>query len=172
MTDVKETAKMAVEKLMTPEEKGCAAESVIRHYAMWSMGVGLVPVAFLDFAALGVVQYNLCGKLCGIYGVPVASDRIRAIVATLVSAVLPNFVARSLVKLLPFVGPSLGAASLPLLCGASTLALGKVFTRHLAEGGTLLDFEPAKFKTCFVEHFESAKKVIPSMQKESARATA
>ena len=69
--------------------------------------------------------------------------------------------------MLPFVGYVVGGLSTPLLAGAATYAVGKVFIQHFESGGTLLDFEPAKVREYFRQEF-SVGQGLASERSEAA----
>ena len=50
--------------------------------------------------------------------------------------------------------------------GASTYALGQVFKKHFAVGGTFLDFDTDRFQRYYDEQFEKGKTVAEDIQKE------
>ena len=45
-----------------------------------------------------------------------------------------------------------------IMSGASTYAVGRIFARHFAAGGTLSDFDPGDFKRDYEEELENGKK--------------
>lgn len=137
------------------------ADKLVRSHALWAAGVGLIPVPVLDVAGVAGVQYALISELAKLYDLPFSKERIRALAASLLGSGVPAVVAGggaiSIAKAVPFVGTILGAAVLPALSAASTIALGRVFTQHFEAGGTLLDFDADKVRTYFAEEFEKAR---------------
>ena len=73
-------------------------------------------------------------------------------------------VAASAVKLIPLVGSLSGMLALPIVAGASTYALGKVFVVHFETGGTLLDFDPEKTREYFAAKYKEGQKVSADMK--------
>ena len=61
----------------------------------------------------------------------------------------------SLVKLIPGLGTVIGGATASVAGAAATYALGRVFTQHFDQGGTLLDFDPISSREYFQKEFES-----------------
>ena len=49
-------------------------------------------------------------------------------------------------KALPGVGTAIGALSMPVFSAGVTYVIGKVFIKHFASGGTLLDFNPPDYR--------------------------
>lgn len=136
-------------------EQDNLATDAIKKYSMYSAGAGLIPMPFVDFAAISLIQVKLLKEMAGIYGVAFDADRVRSIVAALLGGLvgtnLGYGLGRNLLKAVPFVGPVLGGLSVSAMGGAVTWAVGRVFMQHFASGGTLLDFEPDKMR----QHFTS-----------------
>ena len=65
----------------------------------------------------------------------------------------------SLIKAIPFIGQTTSAITMPIVAGAATYAVGKVFQRHFASGGTVSDFDPKKSKGFFKEKYEEGKAI-------------
>ena len=59
---------------------------------------------------------------------------------------------------------------MPLIAGASTYAVGKVFYRHFASGGTFLTFDPEKARAYYEEMFQKGKDVVKGMKAQPAAA--
>lgn len=123
-----------------------AGRRLTNRYMAMAMGAGLIPVPVVDSLALGALQLLLIRDMARLYGAEFSPTRGRVLLATLLGSVGTVSVATgylvSLVKLVPLVGYSAGAATMPALSGAATFALGRVFQRHFATGGDLWDFDP------------------------------
>ena len=52
----------------------------------------------------------------------------------------------------------------PIVMGASTYAVGKVFVQHFEMGGTLLDFDPTKTKEFFAREYKEGQKVAADLR--------
>ena len=121
---------------------------LIRRYMALSMGAGLIPAPLIDTLVLGALQLLLIRDLAQLHGAEFSPARGRALLAALLGSagtvsVATGYLA-SLVKLLPVVGYGAGAATMPVLAGAATFAVGRVFQRHFAGGGNLWDFDAAE----------------------------
>jgi len=134
------------------------ANDIINSHMLWAMGAGLVPVPWVDMAAILGVQVSMLSALSKKYGMAFSDSQAKNIIGTLVGGVLPGQLASGflggVVKMIPIVG----IVTVPAFAGASTYALGKVFEQHYASGGTFLDFDPEAVRAKFKEIFESAKK--------------
>jgi uncharacterized protein (DUF697 family) len=141
----------------TDEKMDNAANAIVRKYMLWSMGAGLVPIPWVDMAAIAGVQLKMVSDLAKRYKVAFAESQGKAIIGTLVGSVLPGKLSAGLlggiVKMVPFVG----FVTVPAFAGASTYALGKVFEQHFASGGTFLTFDPESVRHYFQEQFEKGK---------------
>src|SRR6266487_6915811 len=134
---------------MTEEERDEAASKLVDRFSLWSGAAGLIPIPFVDMAAVGGVQLQMLRRLSEIYGVPFSDNRGKSILASLAGAVIPASTATttmvgvgSLVKSFPGLGTAVGALTMPVFSAGATWVIGRVFIQHFASGGTLLDFNP------------------------------
>lgn len=143
------------------------AETVITNNLYLSLVAGVIPVAFVDTAALVGVQIKLLKELADVYEVEFRGDLGKSAVGVLLGSVTPTVLAQgvigsslmgSLVSSVPVIGPTLKVLTMPAFGAAFTYAVGKVFQQHFASGGTFLTFDPARVQTFFRETFEQAKK--------------
>jgi uncharacterized protein (DUF697 family) len=147
---------------------------LIRHHVYGSMAVGLVPLPMVDFLGITGVQLNMVRKMANFYGIPFSKDMTKNLIISLIGGAVPATAAypfASSVKLIPIVGQSIGAVSMPIIAGASTFAVGKVFYRHFASGGTFLTFDPEKARSYYEEMFNKGKTIVKGMKAEPATAS-
>ncbi len=147
-------------------DKDKHASTVVRNHVIWSMGAGMIPVLVADVFAVSAIQLDMIRQLCKVYEVDFSETRGKAIVTSLTSSTLARIGAGSVVKLIPGVGSILGGVTVSVFAGASTYALGEVFKKHFASGGTILDFDPARLKKIYDEKFEKGKKIVKEWKKE------
>lgn len=143
-------------------------KTIRRHIAVAS-AIGLLPIPLFDMAALIAVQMNLIRKIAKAYEVPFTKNKVRTIVTSLVSAVLPTALTptvASISKTIPLVGQTAGAVTMPVLAGAATYATGRVFVLHFESGGTFLNFDIDKVKQQYAEMFKKGKEVVSEMKAE------
>ena len=146
-------------------------------HAMVACGLGLVPFPFFDLAAILGTQLNLLGNISGIYSVPftrnIGKSAIAALVGTYGSLSLTSGSIGSLMKAIPGVGTLTGMATLPILAGATTYAIGKVFIQHFESGGTFLDFDPNSVKEYYAQQFNEGQLIVSKekMSKDKAKTT-
>lgn len=145
-------------------------DRILRHHVWAAMGLGLIPLPLADMAGLTLVQINLLRKLSKRYGIPFSKGAVKNILSALFGGVFPASVsgplAASLTKFIPAAGQTAGVMTMPVIAGATTYALGKVFIQHFASGGTFLTFDPEKVKAYYREMFEEGKKVAADMRKK------
>jgi uncharacterized protein (DUF697 family) len=72
--------------------------------------------------------------------------------------------------MIPVAGTIIGGVSVPLLAGATTFAVGRVFIQHFETGGTFLDFDVDKMKNYFQQEFEKGKVEAAAVKPEPAAA--
>jgi uncharacterized protein (DUF697 family) len=149
------------------DELELQSRNVINRSMWWSMGTGLVPLPLLDIAVVTGIQLSMLSELAGIYGVPLAKDRVKSILSALLGSIIPVRLAHgkliTALRFVPVIGQIAGVLSEPVFLGASTYAVGRVFTQHFAAGGTFLDFDPVKVKTYFREEFEKGRTAASQM---------
>jgi uncharacterized protein (DUF697 family) len=149
------------ESLTSPGERRGKADRIVDRWVRWSFGAGLVPVPFFDLAAVAAVQLKMLRSLSEVYKVPFAENDGKILLTSLLGGIVPTNLAwgplRSLVKAIPFVGPVIGMATMPLFSASSTFAVGKVFIEHFETGGTFLDFDPAKMGDYFTQQYREGR---------------
>lgn len=120
------------------------AENSLKYYGKWAAASGLIPVPMADLAVVTGVQLKMLADLAKIYDVPFKSDLGKATIGALAAAIVPAKLGYgtigSLIKSVPIVGTVAGVATMPAFNYGATIAIGRVFARHFASGGTLLDF--------------------------------
>jgi uncharacterized protein (DUF697 family) len=125
------------------------ALELVDRLSLWSGAAGLIPVPLVDIAAVGGVQLHMLRRLSEIYGVPFSENRGKSILTSLAGAVIPATTATtttSLMKGVPGIGTAIGALTMPAVAACATWVIGRVFIKHFASGGTLLDFSPPDYR--------------------------
>jgi uncharacterized protein (DUF697 family) len=137
----------------TEAEREETASQLVDRFSLWSGAAGLIPIPLIDVVAVGGVQLQMLRKLSEIYGVPFTDNRGKSVVASLAGAIIPASTATttamtfgSLIKGIPGVGSAIGALTMPVYSAGVTYVIGKVFMKHFASGGTLLDFDPPDYR--------------------------
>lgn len=145
----------------------CEIDALIRKRVYAAIGVGFVPVPLVDLAGLTAIQLEMIHALTKAYGVEFKKERVKSIIASLSGGVVsvaavPLFA--SLLKSLPIIGTTAGSATISIVGGSSTYALGKVFDRHFRKGGNLLNFDTEGAKSYFKTKLEEGKSVVAKMK--------
>ena len=154
-------------------DSGDSSEGTIRNHVIGSMGVGLIPIPVVDLVALTGIQLNMLRKLAKAYDIPFSKDKVKTILAALIGGGIPVTFAgafASLMKAVPIIGQTTGALAMPILAGATTYAVGKVFTQHFASGGTFLNFNPDDVKDYYYEMFKEGQKMATKIKKSEEKA--
>jgi uncharacterized protein (DUF697 family) len=136
------------------------ADAVVNKYVPWSMGLGFVPAPLLVIAGLAGIQIKMLSDLSKVYGVEFSENRVKSILVSLLGGIVPGAVSGGvggLIASIPFVGMWLLPATMPLLSGAATYAVGKIFIQHFESGGTFINFDALGAKQLFAERFEEGK---------------
>ncbi|MET3130967.1 uncharacterized protein (DUF697 family) [Oxalobacteraceae bacterium GrIS 1.11] len=134
-----------------------------KNHAMTAMAVGILPVPGLDLIALTGVQLNLLRKIGGLYGFTLSDEVGKKLVSSVLGGYLPLAIAGpvgSLLKFIPGVGMAAGALAQSTLAGASTYAIGQLFTQHFEKGGTFLDVKPSEMGQKVKQQVEEGKQFL------------
>jgi uncharacterized protein (DUF697 family) len=137
-------------------------EKIIKRHMYAAMGLGLIPVPFLDFAGIAGVQMMLIRKLARIYNIAFSSDIIKNLIGALLggsAAASGGPVLGSLIKTVPVVGQAIGIVGTPIVSGASTYAIGRLFERHFIEGESFLTLDHEKSKKFYEEMFKEGMNI-------------
>jgi uncharacterized protein (DUF697 family) len=121
------------------------ADEIIDRYSLYAAGAGIVPIPLVDLAFIGGIQLRMIGALSTHYGLPfdrqLAKSMLASAAASFGAAHLGYRTGGSLLKSIPVFGHAAGMVAVPLSAYAVTMALGKVFAKHFANGGGLDDFQ-------------------------------
>jgi len=134
---------------------------VIKQHVAMALGGGLIPVPYADMAAVTAVQIKMLHALAKMYDVPFKETRAKVVTASLFGSAIPRYLGYSSIgsflKMIPLVGTFSGSIVMSTFSGASTYALGRVFSEHFASGGNFLDIDPQKVSAFFKEAYEEGK---------------
>lgn len=134
------------------------ANGIVRKYQLVALGVGLIPISYLDMAALAALQLKMLSDLAKVYDMKFSQNLGKQGIAALLSGagIAP---VNHLVKMLPVSGWLIGFAGTAIYSSASTYAVGKVFIQHFASGGTFLTFNPEKVKAYYEEQLGAGRQL-------------
>jgi uncharacterized protein (DUF697 family) len=144
---------MAPSTPVTEAEREETASQLVDRFSLWSGAAGLIPVPLFDVLAVGGVQMQMLRRLSEIYNVPFTDNRGKSVIASLAGAIIPASTATttamtfgSMIKGVPGFGSMIGALTMPVYSAGATYVIGRVFMKHFASGGTLLDFNPPDYR--------------------------
>jgi uncharacterized protein (DUF697 family) len=161
---VKKKSKAGTSVALIEQAPESPANDIVQKYSEWSILAGLVPVHFLDTAAVTGVQLKMILELCKLYEVPFRKESASAIISSLIASNVTtgasHFIGLHVVKKIPVVGSVINLAVQPAMSYASTHALGTVFIAHFEKKGSLIDFEIGTMKVSFADSYEKAKKIF------------
>ena len=154
-------------------ERCCPSEQVvdaiIRKRVYGAIGIGFIPVPLVDFLGLTALQIEMIHALAKAHGVEFKKERVKSIISSLCGGLLTTAsvpLAASLFKSIPVIGITAGAATISIMGGSTTYALGWVFDRHFRKGGNLIDFNAEEAKTYFKEKVEEGKNLVGKLKKK------
>lgn len=142
------------------DEKLKLANDLVRNHMYGAAAIGILPMPAVDFVGLTALQLNLLRLLSKVYGVKFSQDLAKKAIGSLVAGYAPVALAlpvASVVKMIPILGQAASAVTMPVVAGASTYAMGKVFVQHFDSGGTLLNFDPAAVREYYRAQYEQGK---------------
>jgi uncharacterized protein (DUF697 family) len=139
------------------------AESLVQKNVYIAATLGIIPIPLFDLAAISGVQLNMLYQLSKIYDLPFSKEAVKSTLSSLLggggSTLLAQPISYSIAKVIPGLGTAIGGLAMPVLGGAATYAVGKVFIQHFESGGTFLTFDPIKVKAYFAHLKEEGKLV-------------
>ncbi|KPA10012.1 GTPase [Candidatus Magnetomorum sp. HK-1] len=159
-------------------------DSIIRRHVWASMSVSLIPIPLVDFTALTAIQFNMIRKISKLYGIPLIKSPQKTMKSWILmfasfaddialaffrKTILPTVtlsLASSFSKAVPVAGQTIGVVSAPIINGAFTYALGKVFIMHFETGGTFMTFDPEKAKEVYEKMFKEGINVANEMKNQ------
>ena len=148
-------------------ERSEQADRIIRSHTLWGMGAGLIPVPMFDVLAVSAIQIDMLKQLAEAYDSDFTENLGKTFVTALTGGTFARFGA-SLIKAVPGVGTLVGGASMSVLSGASTYAVGQVAKRHYETGGNLVDIDLDSARKTYDEALESGKRVVGDLKNREA----
>lgn len=176
MSEENKTEEQTTEKSSASESGDTSSENpdtIIRNHLLAAMAAGLIPVPLIDFVGISGIQMNLLRRLAKVYNIPFSADMVKNLIGVLIGGALPAslgpYMWLSIAKAFPGPGSAVGMVSTSVIGGATTYAVGKVFNRHFAEGGTFLTFDPQKAKAFYAEMLKEGEKLAAGLKKKTVK---
>ena len=148
-TEFVEPGKDVLIVAMPPDGRLAIAVKLVERFSLWSGVAGIIPVPFVDLAAVGGLQIQMLRRISQVYGVPFSENRGKALVVSLAGSLIPTssgIGVASIIKSVPVVGTAISTIVMPAMSAGATYAIGMAFIQHFASGGTLFDFNPAEYR--------------------------
>jgi uncharacterized protein (DUF697 family) len=144
--------------------------NAVQRNVYWAMGAGMLPLPLFDLLAITGVQIKMLREISLLYDVSFSENMARKAVMSLLAGVggvgLGGMIGASLTKLVPFIGVPLGIASVPIVSGMLTHAVGRIFVMHFEAGGSLLDFDPKAMRGYFEKEYAQSKIIVTRLHKQ------
>jgi uncharacterized protein (DUF697 family) len=146
-------------------KRASRAESIIRNHVLWASGAGLIPIPFADVAAVTGIQVHMLQDLTTLYDSELSESTLQNFVTALTGGMLARLGA-SAVKAIPGIGSLIGAASMSIMSGAATYAVGRVARNWLDAGKNLATVDLDKAKSEYSQAYESGKDYVSKLKDE------
>ncbi len=159
---------LTMESVTVVSSRKRRADAITNRRTLYAAGAGLIPIPIIDIATLLGVQIVMIKDIAAVYNELPNFRRNK--IKNFITALVGDFGVAGImsgVKAIPIVGSIVGLIGAPVTAAASTYALGKVFTQHFDQGGTLLDFDPETSRDYFREEFENGKNLANDITDET-----
>ena len=138
------------------------ANKIINKHVMWSMGGGLVPVPWIDVAAVTAIELDMLKALANLYEEDYSESKGKAFAASLTGSTVAR-VGASAMKRLPGIGTVIGGVSMSVLSGASTYAIGKVAVGKMELGDELAQDAEDSAQSSYRDWLERGKQYVTDL---------
>lgn len=123
-----------------------APAEIIKTHSAYAAAAGFIPMPFVDVVAITGVQVKMIQSLCDYYELEfneqIAKGLIASVAMSAGATTLAYGAGRSLMKSIPVIGTIGAMATMPAAAYGATYAIGEVFAKHFANGGTLFNMKP------------------------------
>jgi uncharacterized protein (DUF697 family) len=117
------------------------AMKIVNKYVLLSGGVGLIPAPFFDQVAIAGLLAKMLSELCQVYQTKWSEHKIKTAVASVLGGAhsdwITYYITNYLNKLAPGINVVGGIVTRPIIAGAITYTIGKLFVHHLNSGAWL-----------------------------------
>ena len=143
-----DAASEPVSKPASPESPvSHAPREIVKTHSAYAAAAGFIPMPFVDVVAITGVQVKMIQSLCDYYELEFNEQLAKGLIASVAMSAGATTIAygagRSLMKSIPVVGTIGAMATMPAAAYGATYAIGQVFAKHFANGGTLFNMKPA-----------------------------
>lgn len=158
-----------------PDDMGRAltADHTIKNHVIATISAAIIPVPVVDVAAIIGIQLNMIRKLSELYGKPFSQSLGKSIIFSLGGGILGYGVGATLtisaIKIIPGIGWMIGWATLPVVAGATTFAIGRVFAKHYEEGGSMFDLSTKSVSAYYKQEYQKGR-ILAEREKVNIKA--
>lgn len=139
------------------------ANAIIRSHVLWAIGGGLIPIPLVDFAAVTAIQLEMLQQLAALYEVDYSKDTAKAFVSALTGTTIAR-IGASVLKAIPGLGSIIGGASMSVMSGASTYAVGKVAISMFSASRGFNDLNTEDLQNAYEQAYEQGKTYVSHLQ--------
>lgn len=139
------------------------ANAIIRSHVLWAIGGGLIPIPLVDFAAVTAIQLEMLQQLAALYGVDYSKDTAKAFVSALTGTTIAR-IGASMLKAIPGLGSVIGGASMSVMSGASTYAVGQVAISMFSASRDFNDLNTEDLQNAYEQAYEQGKTYVSGLQ--------
>jgi uncharacterized protein (DUF697 family) len=139
------------------------AEKIITDHVGYAMAAAAIPVPLADIAAVTLVQLDMVRALSAEFEADYDENSGNALLASLAGASAARLGA-SLFKVIPVAGSLIGAAAQIALSGASTYAVGQVFSGIYADSGRLANVDTDLLRDRYDEYVAKGRHLAQSLR--------
>jgi uncharacterized protein (DUF697 family) len=151
-------------------DREARTDRLIKNHVMMASAASLVPLPLFDVAAIMAVQMRLIAKLAELRGKSFSESAVRNTISGLAGGVFGHaagvVTAISLAKVIPGIGWMLGAVSLPVVAGASTYAIGRVYARHFESGGSVYDISVDSVRAYYDDQIRKGRRLAERLRSQ------
>ena len=144
-------------------ERSKRADRIIHSHTLWSMGAGMIPVPMFEILAVSAIQVDMLKQLAEAYEADFTENMGKTFVTALTGGTFAR-IGASFIKAVPGVGTLVGGASMSVLSGASTYAVGQVAKRHYETDGNLIDIDLNSARKSYDEALKRGKRVVGDLK--------
>ncbi|MEM9459717.1 MAG: HAD-IC family P-type ATPase [Myxococcota bacterium] len=134
------------------------ALAIVEDHAALAAVAGAIPIPVADFAAVSGITLKMLRRLADHYGVEFRTESARATISSLVSGSTSTLLTFGLLNAIPLLGRAVKLLVGPVVAGALTYGVGRVYLLHFSLGGSFLDFDPERFRDHFTKYVDSFKR--------------
>ena len=120
-----------------------------------------------DILAVSAIQVDMLKQLADAYEADFTENMGKTFVTALTGGTFAR-IGASFIKAVPGVGTLVGGASMSVLSGASTYAVGQVAKRHYETEGNLVDIDLNSARKSYDEALERGKRVVGDLKNREA----